>query len=386
MFSSKFLTIHKNSLIYLCVFWFLCINTYSQKTIEKGKVTDSIKVLNTLDETFAIYIPNSFDEKKKSPIIFIFEPAARGSIGLSSFIEASEQYGYILVCSNNSKNGSYEQNFSIANNLFNQIFKSFSIDQDKMYLAGFSGGSRLASTIAVLTNNFSGVIACGAGFASEASYIPSTQKFSYVGLCGNEDMNYKEMIGNNEYLQRLGFDNTLITYNGDHKWPPKEQVNRALRWLQNKKNDSLLISKNLSVDISESEGFESSGELLFAAENYTRILNKYEKLILSKKFKDEYKSLQNALQQENKISNRLFDRLQKDFLFPEKANIDWWKKELNKLSKLKKSGSQQQQKMIARVRFNIFAAVYSRKNKNLYKSSSKQIDLSNNIQALVYQE
>jgi len=145
----------KQNLFVFCVLMFLCSNIYSQETLVLGKVIDSVPVISTTDETFAIYLPSSFNKNELSPIVFIFDPAARGAVGLSSFIDSSEKYGYILVCSNNSKNGPYERSFNLANNLFNHIFKKFNIDQSNMYLAGFSGGSRLVSTIAVLTNNFS---------------------------------------------------------------------------------------------------------------------------------------------------------------------------------------------------------------------------------------
>jgi hypothetical protein len=382
-----------------CFFVFLCVclNLFSQDVLTRGKIKDSISVLNTDNETFALYLPSTFKKDVQSPIVFIFEPAARGKVGLTPFIEASEKFGYILVCSNNSKNGPYSRNFAIANNLFSLIFKKFIIDRNSMYLAGFSGGSRLVSAIGVLTNTFAGVIACGAGFSNHLSHLPSAQKFSYVGLCGNEDMNYKEMLGNYNFLQKKGFRNTLITYNGKHNWPPKEQINRAYRWLENiKGNDSIAVIENLKIDLNETERFIGSGELLLAAENYTRILKSYpsfseedvkdayEDLIMSKEYKDQYKSHQRALEEEDKIATKLFNRLLEDYLLPQKADLNWWKKELEKLERRESNGSMQQQKMIARVRFSVFATVYSRKNKNLYKSNPEQIAISNKIQKLIY--
>ncbi|WP_350289556.1 hypothetical protein [uncultured Croceitalea sp.] len=368
----------------------------AQYEFTKSVVVDSIAIDN--GESFALYLPSSYNKDEPSPIIFVFDPAARGTTGLTPFLDVSEKHNYIVVCSNNSKNGPLEQNFEIANRLFNYVFSNYSIEESNMLVAGFSGGSRLATTIAVLTNKFSGVIACGAGFSSVPSHTPSTQDFSYVGICGNEDMNYNEMLKNKGFLQRLNFSSTLFTYNGDHKWPPNEQINRAFRWLQNKKiKDSVLISQNFELDFNEAEAFYSSGELLFSAEVYDRILasykgfvplnevnEKYSSLINSKAYKKEHKSLQDALAQEEKISIKLFDKLNGDFLFPKKVNFSWWKKELNKLEKLNADGSFQLKKMVSRIRFNLFAAVYSRKNARLHNSSSEQISLSNKLQKLIY--
>ena len=42
----------------------------------------------------------AYFKENKSAVIFIFDPAARGKIGIQAFIAAAEEYNYILVCSN----------------------------------------------------------------------------------------------------------------------------------------------------------------------------------------------------------------------------------------------------------------------------------------------
>ena len=62
---------------------------------------DSLEVSNSENESFALYLPTSFDPDGLAPVLFIFEPAARAVLGIETFVPASEKYGYILVCSNN---------------------------------------------------------------------------------------------------------------------------------------------------------------------------------------------------------------------------------------------------------------------------------------------
>ena len=131
-----------------------------------GEIVDSIAVSKTSNESFALYLPSNYKPNTLSPIVFIFDPAARGKIGIHPFIKAAEKYNYILICSNDSKNGPYDQNFEIASRLFDKIFSDFSINPKRIYTAGFSGGARLASRITVLNEHIQGVIACGAGIAS----------------------------------------------------------------------------------------------------------------------------------------------------------------------------------------------------------------------------
>ena len=105
-----------------------------------GEIVDSIAVSKTSNETFALYLPSNHKPNTLSPIVFIFDPAARGKIGIHPFIKAAEKYNYILICSNNSKNGPYDQNIKIASRLYDKVFSDFSINPKRVYTAGFSGG------------------------------------------------------------------------------------------------------------------------------------------------------------------------------------------------------------------------------------------------------
>lgn len=384
--------------LFCLVFCLLPFLMFAQTTFKKGIIVDSVKVSNTTGESFALYIPTSFDDSNPSSIIFVFEPAARGAVGVAPFTEVAEAYGHIVVCSNNSKNGPYEKSFQFANTLFDHVFSNFSINESEMYVAGFSGGARLASAIAVLTDRFAGVIACGAGLSADPSHIPSVQKFAYVGICGNEDMNYREMLNNKGFLEKTGLKNTLITYNGEHRWPPKDQINKAFRWL----NIATDVHKeswvtNFNTEYQEAGIFKNNNEQLLAAENYDRLLRFYNShfsldsvkasylsLTDSKPYKTEVKALQTALAKEQVWSKKLFDRFHKDIESPVNANMSWWRKEFEKLKKLEEKGSKQQQQMVKRVRFSIFAAAYSRSNPNLYHTNNGQLGFCKKLRDLIY--
>ena len=271
------------------IFYLFLMGVFSQlnaqQAFEPGKLTDSIPVANTTNETFALYLPTSFEASQPSAILFIFEPGGRGRLGVETFIEASETYGHILVCSNNSRNGPYDRNFNIAANLFDHVFSSFNIIGGQLYFAGFSGGSRLAWAIALAAGNIAGVIACGAGFSKAPSPILAKQEFSYVGICGNRDMNYREMLDVEAYLEQTNQDHTLITFDGGHSWPPVEEIIKAFDWLDIeahkkgkviKANDELYKSYKQNLEIAEKA--EINGHMLKAAENYERVLDTYDSM------------------------------------------------------------------------------------------------------------
>ncbi|GAA4271027.1 hypothetical protein U6A24_03935 [Aquimarina gracilis] len=373
----------------------------SQPNFEKGKIVDSIPIEVNSKETFALYLPTSFEPSKLSPVVFIFEPAARGKIGIKPFIEASEKHGHILICSNNSRNGPYAKSFDIANRLFKYALANFNIEKDLVFLAGFSGGSRLASAIAVLTNQIAGVIACGAGFSLEPSHRPSIQKFSYAGICGDQDMNYTEMIRAKGYLQKFNFSNTLFIYPGDHKWPPSEQITRAFDWLEIQSHLKGIATKTQTEIVKSyvknyefAYAAETNNKHIKAVENYERILTTYgtilqldsigsklKKILKSKEYKTSLKSISKAFDKEDKLTKMFYERFNEDYPNPDNSDLNWWRKELDKL---KKTEDQEMNKMVTRLRYKIFAMAFSRTNPNLHQSSDKQKQLCRDICKIVY--
>ena len=383
----------------------VCTTMFGQ-TYETGKIIDSVLVSGKTNETLTLYLPTSFEAQKESPIVFIFDPGAEGKRGINPFIRASESYGYILVCSNNTRNGPYDRNFEITNRLFEFVYANFKIKQNEVYLSGFSGGSRLASAIAVLTDQVAGVIGCGAGFSLEQSHIPTTQKFSYAGVCGTRDMNYQEMIRAKGYLQNLDFTNTLITYDGNHSWTPDDQILKAFDWMEVqaylkgiKNIEAPEIYKSYEKVYQTAAKAQEENNLLFAVENYERALTTYNSFYTldsivdklrsvhsSKEYKSLLKSVSFAFKKENELTKKLTTRLFEDYKNLDKINISWWKKELGKLEKLDKKEDPELKKMLERLRFQIFAVAYSMNNINSYQSNKKQKEFINTIRKLLYPE
>ncbi|MEZ4809804.1 MAG: hypothetical protein R2819_05540 [Allomuricauda sp.] len=390
-------------------FFLLCICLAStsflgaQTTYGKGRVHDSILVSGTNNETFALYLPKSYSEQRLSPIVFIYEPLGRGAVGLQPFIAASEKYGLMLVCSNDSRNGPYERNFVIANNLFAHVFSHFNIKDDEIYAAGFSGGSRLASAIASLTNRFTGVIGCGAGFSGLQEHMPSAQNYAYVGLCGNSDMNYREMLADKDFLSLIKFNSTLFTFAGDHNWPPQEEISRAFDWLYlqkiKKKNPVPLdtVLEYHQADCSLLQQFKKSGDLLFVAEQYERILKNYERFVPIDSLRAEYLSfkkslaykkkaaaLEKALKVEEKFADKFRARFTEEFEKMGKADFLWWETELGKLKSLRNTDDVEMQKMVTRVEYDLFVRAFVLKNMLLQTQNTERVALLGRLLQIIH--
>ncbi len=385
---------HKVVFFWLLLFFATSYSFGQAENFKTGQVIDRIPVENTSD-TYALYLPTTFNPNQLSAIVFVFDPGGNGKSGVNVFVEAAEKYNYILVCSNATKNGKpYEENFKNANALFKTIFSTFKIDEKQMYTAGFSGGSRLASSIAALTKKFQAVIACGAGMTVNQSYQPDNEMFSFIGLVGDEDMNYQEMLRTKQSLDKMGITNELLTYKDTHRWPPKEQILRAFEWLEllaykkqlrkfNRKNvhtffqkqhgiaNSLYHQKHYIRALSELKHLQSSFHHFYNTDSITQ---KIKELETSAHYKDQHKKHLKYLTLENKLFEKFSKVYKKEIMEGvSENNFEWWKKELKKLNtRISKMNFIGEKKAYERLKYALQAGTYESSESFIYKKDFKR--------------
>jgi tetratricopeptide (TPR) repeat protein len=211
----------------------VCLQTsYSQSPIQPGEVAEKITLQSHLDESYALFLPGGYKPEQSWPTIFCLDPRARGKTALERFVPAAKKYGYIVICSNNSRNGLNWTSISqIFSDLWEDTHSRFNIDPKRTYAAGFSGGSRLASTFASRCRGcLAGVIGCGAGFPGDIAPDAKTP-FAYFGIAGVDDFNFGEMWQLEKKLSQLPAPYQFLTFDGGHEWPPQERIEQAMAWL-----------------------------------------------------------------------------------------------------------------------------------------------------------
>jgi hypothetical protein len=116
--------------------------------------------------------------------------------------------------------------------MWNDAHQRFSIDPKRTYLAGFSGGARVAILFAKLCSGcVSTVIANGAGFPVQ--FPPSKDvNFGLFLTAGDLDFNYREIIGLREELMKDSIATRAFIFHGPHDWAPKEGWEQAFRWIE----------------------------------------------------------------------------------------------------------------------------------------------------------
>ena len=200
--------------------------------VRAGTIVPSVVVRAEPDQTYALYLPSSYGVHRKWPVIFAFDPSARGQIPLECYKEAAEKYGYILVASNVSRNGPMPPSLRAGLAMMRDAAERFSIDERRIYVTGFSGGARVASAMAQMQKGrIAGVIGSAGGFP--AGDVPSAQTpFAFCGTVGDEDYNWLEMHRLDRALASLDKPRQLLRFPGGHTWPPKDVAMAAVEWLE----------------------------------------------------------------------------------------------------------------------------------------------------------
>src|SRR5260221_5407309 len=83
--------------------------------------------------------------------------------------DSAERYGYIVLGSNNSRNGTWKIESEAADAMLQDAQQRFNVDLKRIYFAGFSGGARVASQLAHFCKCAAGVLLSGAGFSQHSS-------------------------------------------------------------------------------------------------------------------------------------------------------------------------------------------------------------------------
>ena len=297
-------------------------------------------------QSYSLYLPPGYNSQNLYPVIFLFDPIARGTVAVSLFKTAASECGFIVAGSDNSKNGPLKASVNAANAMFTDIFKKYKIDATNIYLGGLSGGARLATTIAMNANGIAGVIACCASFNGPA---PLTQlSWTFAGITGDLDFNYSEMQQMHLLLEKTQSVNELLVFKGRHGWPPPKFLYEALLWsyLQHAKKspatDSLFSKFKLLTD-SENTAAHSLVEI---SERYRNLLSvdpnneiykqKLSALEATKAYQDQSKYFDEIRTAEEKYQKRIREAFQKIVRADtnEIESKSWWNAELNSLNKL----------------------------------------------------
>ncbi|MFB3905098.1 MAG: hypothetical protein ACE15E_16735 [Acidobacteriota bacterium] len=231
----------------------------------RGVLIERVACLRQPRQTYALYLPSTYSPQAPHPILYCFDPAARGRVPVELFRDPAEERGYIVVGSNNSRNGPWGPIQEAIQAIWDDTHVRFALDPRRFYTTGMSGGGGPAWTLAG-----SGA----AGTIISASVLDITEEhlknvsFVFFGTAGLADFNYPYVDRHTEALLRLGKPARFETFAGGHAWPPELLAFEALKWLDLqamksglKPQDDAFLDAELQRRRQQAAGLEAEGKL-----------------------------------------------------------------------------------------------------------------------------
>ncbi|MFT4831392.1 MAG: hypothetical protein ACI815_001039 [Psychroserpens sp.] len=342
------------------------LNVAAQElTFKKGVVTDSVIINDSIQESFALFLPKDFEMSKNWPVIFLFDEKGRGRQLVRFFQEAAEKEGYILAASNNVNDSlPISQNILISNRMINKTFQLFSIHPKRIYTGGIANGGRLSSVIPVFVPNIEGVVSLG-GTLGNVEVLSTKNMFHYIGIVSKEDYNYIIMLNDEIMLNTLKFPNQLLLLDDGDKMQELHQLQKAMQIFTlasmargNIAMDESFVDQSYKDNLIEIDELIASNKLLEAEKliqetqsvyrvhkKVDDLKEKLKSLKKDKQFRIQRRNENNVFFKESLIKEDYAYYLEEDVLTYNFNNLGWWNYQMEELKKYEKGQNEAERQM-----------------------------------------
>jgi dienelactone hydrolase len=221
----------------LCVIALTSLPSLSQTApphlpLSVGQLIESVACESDPTQTYALYLPSTYTPAKRWPIIYAFDPQALGSRPVELYKDIAEKYGFVLAGSNNSRNFSASESAKSVNAMWIDTHVRLTLDERRVYTTGFSGGARMAGSVALgcAQCKIAGVIAHGAGYPANRKSA-TKDALLYFFAIGNQDFNWPEVITLRREREEQGLPYRVRGFSGPHQWAPADVMQDAVEWM-----------------------------------------------------------------------------------------------------------------------------------------------------------
>lgn len=199
---------------------------------------DWLKGYDSTAQRYELYVPASVDPRKPAPLV-LFISAGNNAAGLANWRPLCDRAGLIFASPHGAGNNTTGPVRTRAVlDVLDDVRRRFTVDADRTYLGGFSGGARVACTIAfALPEYFGGVVpVCGAEGLRDESWLRQrvVDRLSVALVTGENDFNRGELERfRGPVLAGVGVRTKVWTVAGmGHAVPQADQLAEAFAWLE----------------------------------------------------------------------------------------------------------------------------------------------------------
>ena len=218
---------------------------FAADSFKTGQVIAHVICKADPQQSYALYIPAS-GNGEALPVVYFFDPHGDGSLPVDKYKALADKYDFILIGSNNSKNGN---DWPTAENIWSTLAgdsqRRLKIDPNRIYLCGFSGGAKVATYIGLHQNQIKGVIANGAVLPDILN--AGNFNFSFTAIAGEGDLNMTDLVAIANGLDQTQTRHRIIFFDGIHEWAPENTMDIAFAGWQSDAMETRTIPVNNSL-------------------------------------------------------------------------------------------------------------------------------------------
>jgi predicted esterase len=249
-----------------------------------GTLVDGVATAADPTQTYTLYLPTAYPGERRWPLLLVFDPRGRAHQAAELFRPAAEQYGWIVVSSNDTRSdGPMEPNIKAMNALWPEALARFASDPRRIYVAGFSGGAHLGWILAEATGRVAGVIASGGRVIDRVE--DGKAVFASFATAGDLDFNYRGTREADRLLAARGAPHRLEFFAGAHQWLPEPLARQAVAWMELvamqkrlRPAEPALVERLYAEDAAAAAALERAGDALAAMRRWDAIARTFEGL------------------------------------------------------------------------------------------------------------
>ncbi len=312
--------------------------------------------------------------KSKNTLVVVIDPHADGKKAALLFEDIAKNFNCSVIGLTDVQNNQNDF-LNRINNDINAAIKTHVLKVKEFYIAGFSGGARMAYVYAATYPTIvNGLLMCGAGLPANAN-----PQFPVAMIIGTQDPNFGEQYISPYSQDEINDNKKLrLVFDGKHEWPSMTMINTAMSFLFSLNNKEIPQSVQDSLVIYEKKFSKSDDKYLYfriVEANYKISKNdkkishkqKIDSLLKDNKFYDFTKKLETSLNEETQRNETYYN------LLPVKDTL-WWKNEIEAINKKINSKDIFVKNSYARTKGFLGLVMYSLSSKELQNPQSRLID------------
>jgi pimeloyl-ACP methyl ester carboxylesterase len=200
-------------------------------------------------QRYQLFVPPNLNPRKPAPLVLFISPVDQ-PVGWEQWRSVCEKSGVVFACPLAAGNDCpTPRRVRIVLDVLDNIRRRQTIDPDRTYLAGFSGGARIACAVAfALPEYFGGVVPiCGSERLRSESWLRQrvVDRLSVALVTGDDDFNRGELERyRGPLLKEVGVRTKVWTVSKlGHGIPAGDQLSAVFSWLDDAVADRRRLAK-----------------------------------------------------------------------------------------------------------------------------------------------